>query len=329
MHIDLNKTLEWTYIINLTVLLSITTIAYRFGFYVGQILFFSLLIINSALYLSIYIYQRKIQSKLIDGNINVLLFLVHTNPRPKPKDIIDLINSSLLKIPENINTHDKNAHFILERLNQTPYLYTITKTIQDHEKLRFSWIRALIDNKENFIRNLSIGDFIFYHNNKDVLSNIVMHVTGCYWSHVATYIGNGQIVHTDLSGTVTEEIEVWLSNEEVEIAVLRSVEPKIDKDAILERTQDLIGTKYSYKSAFETFWTILTFKKGTGLLNKQINSIAISIFLVGVGIILLNFPILSFVYFGILFLYLKSLQKHWIIYSAEFETIIKTSNEKS
>jgi len=327
--IILHKTINNLFIVNVILFLCTITISLLLELNHWITLFITILIVNSIIYITAYGYQRRIKSFYIKGNINILLFLIHSNPRPKPNDLIDSINSSLFKIPESIKAKDENAHFILNGLNNTPYLYTLTKTIQDFERLRFSWIKALIEDCSEFKKSLIIGDLILYHNQNSILSRLVMYVTGCYWSHIATYIGEGKIAHTDLSGTVIENLDLWLNNPEVEVAVLRSIKPKLTSEEILERVKKVLGNKYSYKATLKTLWTIITFKKGTGLLDKEISKIVILLGFLGVFIAIINIPIISIIYFASIIIYLKAVMKHWIVYLPKFKTLIETSNEKS
>ena len=66
---------------------------------------------------------------------------------------------------------------------------------------------------EQLVRLLKPGDVILLRGGNWVGSWLVMYMTSSWVSHVATYVGNGEVIHATNMGVVVEPLHALASNE--------------------------------------------------------------------------------------------------------------------
>ncbi len=275
--------------------------------------------------------QRRARC-LAGGELPELLRLAYSNPRPRPDDIIDTISSGRFHIPAAIPTVDPSASFVLNSLNRIPYAYMVTQTIHDFRYLRYSWIAASVHDNAAFVSALNLGDLILYRHDRAVLSNCVCLVTRCYWSHCGAYMGEGQVGHTDLSGTHLQRIDDWLSNPHVHIAVLRRswTDAPVTKEELAERWAVANRWRYSYIKTFSTLWRIMTGKTGTGLLDRRVKYGLLGIHAC-LYALLAWLPYVRVVVVAMVLVssYLYSTLTHWNAYAPNLDQLLGESDAES
>ena len=127
---------------------------------------------------------------------------------------------------------------------------------------------------EQLVRLLKPGDVIFVRGGNWIGSWLVMYLTSSWVSHVATYVGNGEVIHATTQGVVLDPLQSLVSNERD--GILPFMLPLSDEEraAIVDRQMSMLGTPYSLRVvAFKAFliisgrlWTYFRWKFAFDLL---------------------------------------------------------------
>ena len=205
---------------------------------------------------------------LARSNPNARLRMVYLNAVDRHKDILSLITTAGLEIPSEFPTVEPSAREALLAYNRVPLLHSLTWTIHDHHYLRYSWLRVDKSDPSVLLSALKPLDVILFHSRRSHLGKIVRIVTRCYWDHVATYAGNGNIMHATLQGVRKDILLPFFLDQHRDFAVLRK--PQLTNSQAAEKLafmEQQIGKGFNYRGVSLEFWRIITGKKYDGLLS--------------------------------------------------------------
>lgn len=266
----------------------------------------------------------------IKDDLNKLVLVISNNTINKKDDPISIISLYPLYIPEGIKTVDSNARVVLAKLKEFPFVHCVARTIYNFSYYRYDWLKIdklEFDESSNL---LMIGDFVLYHNKRSAIGWCIRLLTRCHWEHSAIYSGNGRVVEAVPVGVIESVLGEWLSNKNIDIAILRLEMNEKQQYKFIEFIKSQVGKKYNYIGLFSKFWVIITGKSCDGLMTP------LTLFT--------NLLLLSFVFFycfnapelpriGLLFLvfssaYMFDCVYHWFAYSSNLNLIFENINEK-
>lgn len=190
-------------------------------------------------------------------------------------------------VPERIQTVVPAANELLAVLQLAPYILEMSVTQFDHDWRRLSWLRIRKDDPDAILKELMIGDAIYYHHKRSVMGKVIRALTRSYWEHVASYIGEHEVLDVVPGGVRREKIRPWIENPDVDLSVMRvrGIAEKLERDALLKMAE---GNGYNYFGVFKVFWKIITGQTGLGGVGlfRLISYIVVS----SIVAILLSFP---------------------------------------
>lgn len=97
---------------------------------------------------------------------------------------------------------------------------------------------------------LQKGDGIFTLDTKSIASRLIAYLDQGTWSHVGTYVGNGQIVEAITLGVVERSIEAYHDTRyRLGVYRLPGASPK-QIDSLVAFNRSIVGDRYSYRKAF-------------------------------------------------------------------------------
>ncbi|MGD0597105.1 MAG: hypothetical protein ABSA64_06230 [Sedimentisphaerales bacterium] len=257
----------------------------------------------------------------IDFDLNKLLMVNMTNNVDEHQDIVSLITLRHCRIPPEIITCYSYADRILKEIQQIPFLHNLTRTIVDHKYLRFSWIKADKSKQKEFISALKVGDIILYHSCKSVIGSIIRFLSRCYWEHSDHYIGNGKVMNVAPGGIKAVDINKWVTDDKVELAVLRRQD--MDIEYFNKFMQKIEGGKYNYLGVLIELWRIITNKKQDGLMTLPIFIINITLVFI-IMYVWYRHPDLTRLHLFLFLIfapYLFDTVYHWWVYKKDFSEL--------
>jgi hypothetical protein len=148
-------------------------------------------------------------------------------------------------------------------LQRAPYILDISVTQFDHDWRRLSWLRIRKDDPEAILKELKIGDVIYYHHKKSVMGKVIRAFTRSYWEHVANYIGEHEVLDVVPGGVRREKVRPWIENPDVDLTVIRvpGVADRLERGVLLKMAE---GKGYNYFGVFKVWWRIITGQTGLG-----------------------------------------------------------------
>lgn len=184
--------------------------------------------------------------------------------------------SRKMYIPKDIQTEHPAAREILRACQETPYIWTISTTFQDWNTLKFAWLKTHRNSRKNLEQHLIPGDIILYHHKKSLLGKIIRSLTKNYWEHSAAYIGDGEVMDVAPGGCRRVLLKEWTLNENIDIAIFRNDEVKVDFWRNIE------GQRYNYFGVAREFMLIINKQRAallsTATLTTTTAAISLSLF---------------------------------------------------
>jgi uncharacterized protein YycO len=96
---------------------------------------------------------------------------------------------------------------------------------------------------------LQKGDAIFTLDTKSIASRLIAYLDQGAWSHVGTYVGNGQIVEAITLGVVERSIEAY-HDARYRLGVYRLPGASLEQiDSLVSFNRSTVGDRYSYRKA--------------------------------------------------------------------------------
>jgi Permuted papain-like amidase enzyme, YaeF/YiiX, C92 family len=97
---------------------------------------------------------------------------------------------------------------------------------------------------------LQRGDLIYTFDNKSVMSRIIRYLDQGTWSHVACYVGDGQIIEAITSGVVERGLSAYRDTR-YRLGVYRFPQATADNiNHMIAFQRSTVGDRYSYRKAF-------------------------------------------------------------------------------
>jgi hypothetical protein len=166
-------------------------------------------------------------------------------------------------VPAQIQTVVPTANELLGVLRRAPYLLDISVTQFDHDWRRLSWLRIRKDDPDAILKELNVGDIIYYHHKKSFMGKVIRAFTRSYWEHVANYIGEHEVLDVVPGGVRREKVRPWIENPDVDLTVIRvyGIAERLERDALLKMGE---GKGYNYFGVLKVWWKIITGQTGLG-----------------------------------------------------------------